>query len=59
MRHQPPMLITIRIKSVSQALMSKFKAENPDFDLDFDAFVKDITNDETVGPYLSGINYSN
>jgi len=36
-----------KIKSVSMAIIAKHKVENPDFDLDFDALVKDITADET------------
>ena len=41
-------LTLFRIKTISLAIISKFKAENPDFDLDFEAFVKDLSTEEVV-----------
>ena len=37
-----------RIKTISLNVIAKFKAENPDFDFDFEAFVKELSTDETV-----------
>ena len=37
-----------RIKTISMNVIGKFKSENPDFDIDFDAFVKELSTDEVV-----------
>jgi hypothetical protein len=37
-----------RIRTISMNVFAKFKAENPDFDMDFDAFVKELSTDEVV-----------
>lgn len=49
-------VLTNRIKSISQGIISKYKAENPDFDLDFESFAKEITMDEAVWIYHSSAN---
>ena len=42
-----------RIKVVSLSVITKFKAEIPEFDIDFDSFVKDLLTDETVMSLVS------
>ena len=42
------MLLTIRIKTISLSVIAKFKAENPDFDIDFESFVKELSTDDAV-----------
>jgi len=37
-----------RIKTISMNVIAKFKSENPDFDVDFDSFVKELSTDEVV-----------
>jgi hypothetical protein len=37
-----------RIKTISNSVIAKFKSENPDFDVDFDSFVKELSTDEVV-----------
>ena len=37
-----------RIKTISLNVIAKFKAENPDFDIDFETFVKELSTDDTV-----------
>lgn len=37
-----------RIKTISMNVIAKFKSENPDFDLDFESFVKELSTDEVV-----------
>lgn len=37
-----------RIKTVSLSVIAKFKAENPDFDIDFETFAKELATDDTV-----------
>jgi len=49
------MLIT-RIKSTSLGIITKLKSENPDFDIDFESFVKELTADETVRVLISYLN---
>jgi hypothetical protein len=39
---------TNRIKTISLNVIAKFKSENPDFDIDFESFVKDLSTEETV-----------
>ena len=41
-------LLTIRIKTISLSVIAKFKAENPDFDIDFESFVKELSTDDAV-----------
>jgi hypothetical protein len=40
--------LTTRIKTISLGVIARFKSENPDFDIDFETFVKELTTDETV-----------
>jgi hypothetical protein len=40
--------LTPRIKTISLGVIARFKSENPDFDIDFETFVKELTTDETV-----------
>lgn len=37
-----------RIKTISMNVITKFKSENPDFDVDFESFVKELSTDEVV-----------
>lgn len=37
-----------RIKTISTSIIARFKSENAEFDIDFDAFVKELLTDEVV-----------
>lgn len=42
-----------RIKTVSLNVIAKLKSENPDFDIDFETFVKELSTDEVVNIVMS------
>jgi hypothetical protein len=46
-----------RIKAISAGVIARYKSENPDFDLDFDSFVKELIADETVCALLRAFTY--
>ena len=41
-------VLTFRIKAISLSVIAKFKAENPDFDVDFESFAKELSTDDAV-----------
>lgn len=41
-------ILTYRIKTISLSVIAKFKAENPDFDVDFESFAKELSTDDAV-----------
>lgn len=43
----PEEILMGRIKTISLGVIARFKSENPDFDIDFETFVKELTTDET------------
>lgn len=40
--------LTIRIKTISMNVIAKMKAELPDFEFDFETFVKELSTDDAV-----------
>jgi hypothetical protein len=40
--------LTSRIKAISLNVIAKFKAEIPEFDIDFESFVKELSTDDAV-----------
>ena len=40
--------LTLRMKNVCLSVMAKLKSENPEFNLDFESFVKELSSDEPV-----------
>jgi hypothetical protein len=46
---RPVKLLTfVRIKSISMAIIAKYKTEIPDFDMDFETFVRELSTDAPV-----------
>ena len=41
-------MLTIRIKTISMNVIAKMKAEIPDFEFDFETFVKELSTDDAV-----------
>jgi len=42
----PEEILMGKIKTISNNVIAKFKSENPDFDVDFESFVKELATDE-------------
>ena len=37
-----------RLKTASLSVIAKFRAENPEFDIDYETFIKELSADDTV-----------
>ena len=48
----PFLMLIFRMKNVCLSVMAKLKSENPEFNLDFESFVQELSSDEPVCPCL-------